>query len=155
MAKSLCRELKKRDAFESVSQEAALSILRTSDLVENRLNRLLRQHQLTNAQYNVLRILRGEGGPLPCLEIAERMIQVAPAITRVVDQLVANGLLKKSQSQQDKRVFLVQLTAAAKRVLNQIDEPISQLHDELLAGVTPADQKTLIRILNSLRAAIQ
>lgn len=155
MAKSLCRELKKRDAFESVSQEAALSILRTSDLIENRLNRLLRQHQLTNAQYNVLRILRGEGGPLPCLEIAERMIQVAPAITRVVDQLVANGLLKKSQSQQDKRVFLVQLTAAAKRVLNQIDEPISQLHDELLAGVTPADQKTLIRILNSLRAAIQ
>lgn len=155
MAKSLCRELKKRDAFESVSQEAALSILRTSDLVENRLNRLLRQHQLTNAQYNVLRILRGEGGPLPCLEIAERMIQVAPAITRVVDQLVSNGLLKKSQSQQDKRVFLVQLTASAKRVLNQIDEPISKLHDELLAGVTPADQKILIRILNSLRAAIQ
>lgn len=155
MTKSLKHELKKRDDFDSVSQEAALSILRTSDLVENRLNRLLRQHQLTNAQYNVLRILRGEGEPLPCLEIAERMIQVAPAITRVVDQLVANGLLNKTQAKHDRRVFLVHLTAAGRRVISRIDKPITQLHDQLLAGVTAADQKTLIRILESLRAAIQ
>lgn len=155
MTKPLRQELKKRDAFESVSQEAALNILRTSDLIENRLNRLLRKHQLTNAQYNVLRILRGEGGPLPCLEIAERMIQVAPAITRIVDQLVTRGLLSKAQAEHDRRVFLVQLTSAGKQTVRQIDKPISLLHEELLTGISTSDQKTLIRILESVRVAIQ
>lgn len=155
MTKSLHRELKKRDPFDSVTQEAALSILRTSDLIENRLSRLLRQHKLTNAQYNVLRILRGQGEPLPCLEIADRMIQVAPAITRVVDQLVASGLIKKTQAEYDRRVFLVELTATGKRAVSRIDEPITQLHEELLAGISIPDQKSLIRILESIRGAIQ
>ena len=48
-------------------QEAMLAIMRTSDLLENRLARLLREHGLTLSQYNVLRILRGEGKPMPCL----------------------------------------------------------------------------------------
>lgn len=155
MTKSLHRELKKRGPFDSVTQEAALSILRTSDLIENRLSRLLRQHKLTNAQYNVLRILRGQGEPLPCLEIADRMIQVAPAITRVVDQLVASGLIKKTQAEYDRRVFLVELTAIGKRAVSRIDEPITQLHEELLAGISIPDQKSLIRILESIRGAIQ
>ncbi len=63
-------ELKKRGPFSSVEQEATLSILRTSDLLENRIARLLREHSLTMTQYNVLRILRGEGKPMPCLEVA-------------------------------------------------------------------------------------
>jgi hypothetical protein len=70
VAKSLRDELKKKRAFDSVEQEAMLSILRTSDLLENRLARLLREHDLTPSQYNVLRILRGEGSPMPCLEVA-------------------------------------------------------------------------------------
>jgi hypothetical protein len=95
VAKTLKDELKKRGPFGSVEQETTLAIMRTSDLLENRLARLLREHGLTLTQYNVLRILRGEGKPLPCLEVASRMIQVAPAITRVVDQLLAMELITK------------------------------------------------------------
>ena len=86
MPPTLQSELKKRGPFASIEQEATLAVLRTSDLLENRLARLLREHGLTLSQYNVLRILRGEGKPLPCLEVASRMIQVAPAITRVVSR---------------------------------------------------------------------
>ena len=97
MAPSLQSELKKRGPFASVEQEAMLALMRTSDLLENRMARLLRDYGLTLTQYNVLRILRGERKPLPCLEVAERMIQVAPAITRVVDQLLKLGLITKTQ----------------------------------------------------------
>ena len=105
MTASLQQELKKRGPFDSIEQEATLAVMRTSDLLENRLARLLREHGLTLTQYNVLRILRGEAKPLPCLEVANRMIQVAPAITRVVDQLLALQLITKTQSPQDRRVF--------------------------------------------------
>jgi DNA-binding MarR family transcriptional regulator len=116
-----------------------LNILRTSDLLENRLARLLREHNLTPSQYNAMRILRGEGEPMPCLEVADRMIQVAPAITRVVDQLVGCGLINKQQSSQDRRVFLVELTSSGMRLLKKLDEPIQRLHKTLLGHVSKAD----------------
>ncbi len=152
--KTLSQQLKKRDAFDSAEQEAMLSIMRTSDLLENRLARLLREYDLTPSQYNAMRILRGEARPLPCLEVAERMIQVAPAITRVVDQLVARDLAVKERSPEDGRVFLVQLTGAGKRLLKKLDKPINSLHQSLLGGVPKRDLKRLIYILQTARASI-
>src|SRR6202049_1238819 len=83
----LQHELKKKRPFESPEQEAALGILRTSDQLQIRFARLLREHGLTPPQYNVLRILRGEGKPLPILEIASRTITVVPGITGLIDRL--------------------------------------------------------------------
>lgn len=151
---SLRQQLKKRGPFESIEQEAMLGILRTSDLLENRLARLLRQYDLTPSQYNAMRIMRGEGKPMPCLEVADRMIQVAPAITRVVDQLAGRGFILKQQSDEDRRVFLVGLTSAGKRLLNRLDAPIGELHQSLLGHVAKADLKTLNRILETARAGI-
>lgn len=155
MRPTLQYELKKRDPFDSVEQEATLAVMRTSDLLENRLARLLREHDLTLTQYNVLRILRGEGKSLPCLEIASRMIQVAPAITRVVDQLLVLRLITKTQSSLDRRVFEIELTPAASRLLKTLDQPILDLHTSLLATVSKADLKTLLRILEAVRAGIR
>src|SRR6056297_2197939 len=136
---SLRQQLKKKHAFESVEQEAMLSILRTSDLLENRLARLLREFALTPSQYNVLRILRGEGQPMPCLEVASRMIQVAPAITRVVEQLATRGLIDKQQSADDRRVFLVELTRAGTQLLKKLDSPIESLRTSLLGHVSKSE----------------
>lgn len=155
MRPTLQNELKKRGPFDSVEQEATLAVMRTSDLLENRLARLLREHDLTITQYNVLRILRGEGKSLPCLEVASRMIQVAPAITRVVDQLLALRLITKTQSTRDRRVFEIELTSTASRLLKTLDQPILDLHASLLATVSKADLKTLIRILEAVRAGIR
>lgn len=151
---SLRNQLRKRGPFDSIEQEAMLSILRTSDLLENRLARLLRQYELTPSQYNAMRIMRGEGKPMPCLEVADRMIQVAPAITRVVDQLVSRGLISKQQSSEDRRVFLVALMAAGTRLLAKLDEPIQLLHRELLGHVAKSDLRRLNEILETAREAI-
>lgn len=147
-------ELKKRGPFSSVEQEATLSILRTSDLLENRIARLLREHGLTMTQYNVLRILRGEGKPMPCLEVAHRMIQVAPAITRVVDQLLELKLITKTQSDEDRRVFTIEITTAGMRLLKKLDLPVIDLHASLLSSVSACDLKLLIRILENVRTGI-
>lgn len=154
MSRSLKEELKKRGPFDSLEQEAMLAIMRTSDLLENRLARLLRQYGLTLSQYNALRILRGEGKPMPCLEVAERMIQVVPAITRVVDQLVQTELISKTQCQQDRRVFLVELLPSGKRLLEKLDRPVLELHASLFQNISITDQRTLIRVLESVRAGI-
>jgi len=154
MASSLQKDLKKRDPFDLVEQEVALSIMRTSDLLENRFARLLREHGLTASQYNVLRILRGEGRPMPCLEVADRMIQVAPAITRVVNQLLELNLIAKKQCSQDRRVFYIELKAAGKRLLKKIDKPLVDLHASVLSSVSKKDQRTLIKIMEKVRQSV-
>jgi DNA-binding MarR family transcriptional regulator len=154
MTTTLRDELKKRRPFASVEQEAMLAIMRTSDLLENRLARLLRKYGLTMSQYNVLRILRGEGKPLPCLEVAQRMIQVAPAITRVVDQLLALELITKTQSEEDRRIFTIELKPAADRLLAELDQPVLDLHASLMRGVKKTDLKSLIQALDQIRSSI-
>lgn len=153
-ARSLRDELKKRGPFASMEQEATLAILRTSDLLENRLARLLRDYGLTPTQYNVLRILRGVGEPMPCLEVAQRMIQVAPAITRVAEQLLKLELIDKRQSPEDRRVFMLALRPAAKRLLKKLDQPVLDLHAQLLQGVDKSDMETLVRILGQIRSEV-
>ena len=152
---SLDVELKKRGPFASLEQEAMLSIMRTSDLLQNRLARLLRDNGLTMSQYNVLRILRGEDKPMPCLEVADRMIQVAPAITRVVDQLLQIDMISKVQSADDRRVFLIELKPKAKKLLAKLDQPVLDLHAALMPTISKADQRTLIKILERIRAGVK
>jgi DNA-binding MarR family transcriptional regulator len=154
MSPSLQNELKKRGPFDSVEQEAMLALMRTTDLLENRLARLLRGFGLTLTQYNVLRILRGEGKPMPCLEVAGRMIQVAPAITRVVDQLLKLKLITKTQSEEDRRVFEIELTPAAAKLLKSLDQPVLDLHASLLASAKKSDLRSLVRTLEEVRSGI-
>ncbi len=93
----LQKELKKRRPFDVPEQEAYLNLLRTNDQFQNRFGKLFREYGLTSSQYNVLRILRGEGNPLPCLEIASRMVQVVPAMTGLLDRLEAQDLIKRER----------------------------------------------------------
>lgn len=91
---------------------------------------------------------------MPCLEIAERMIQVAPAITRVVDQLLSLDLISKTQSNEDRRVYTIELKPEALRLLATLDQPILDTHASLMKCVKKADLKLLIQTLEAVRAAV-
>jgi DNA-binding MarR family transcriptional regulator len=156
MSKSrLQDELKKKRPFELAEQEAILNILRTSDQFQNRFGRLLREYDLTQSQYNVLRILRGEGKPMPCLEISDRMIQVVPAMTGLLDRLEKQGFVQRERCTEDRRVVYVELTDAARELLEQMDNPVMELHKQLIGHLTQAELKELSRLLEKARASVQ
>jgi DNA-binding MarR family transcriptional regulator len=144
-------ELKKKRAFESAEQEAALSILRTSDQLQIRFARLFREYHLTPSQYNVLRILRGEGKPLPILEIAGRTITVVPGITGLIDRLEKAGFVTRVRCEEDRRVIFVALTDHGTATLADLDEPLLALHRQLLGHLSHGDLKDLIRLLERVR----
>jgi DNA-binding MarR family transcriptional regulator len=147
----LQEELKKRDPFESSQQEAILNLLRTSDQLHNRLGRLFRQFDLTPSQYNVLRILRGEGRPIASLEIASRLIQVVPAITGLIDRLEKAHLVLRKRCDQDRRVVYVAITKRGLDLLSKIDEPLGALQQELMKIHSKTDLAELIRLLERTR----
>src|SRR5438876_10970079 len=132
----LQHELKKRRPFESPEQEAALSIVRTSDQLQIRFARLFREYGLTPSQYNVLRILRGEGKPLPILEIASRTVTVVPGITGLIDRLEKAGFVHRLRCEKDRRVIYVALTDQGTKTLADLDEPLLALHRKLVGRLT-------------------
>lgn len=151
MTVTLQSELKKKTPFDLPEQEAVLNVLRTADQLQIRFARLFRQFGLTPQQYNVLRILRGEGRPLPILEIASRMITVVPGITGLIDRLEAASLVERKRCDQDRRVTYVALAPQAAEILRQIDQPLLQLHQKMLGHMTSAELTTLSRLLEKAR----
>src|SRR6187431_687266 len=113
MSLTLDREIKKKRPFDLPEQEAMLNILRTADQLQIRFARLFRRFGLTPQQYNVIRILRGEGRPLPILEIASRMITVVPGITGLIDRLESAELVERKRCSEDRRVIYVAITPKA------------------------------------------
>lgn len=150
----LQNELKKRKPFESPEIEAILNLLRTADRFQNRFGRLFREYGLTVSQYNVLRILRGEGKPMPSLEIASRMVQVVPAITGLIDRLEKQELVRRERCTEDRRVVYVELTDKAGELLKQIDEPDVGLHKHLIGHLTRKELKELSRLLVKARESL-
>jgi MarR family transcriptional regulator, 2-MHQ and catechol-resistance regulon repressor len=138
-------------AFTVFLGAAALNVMRTSDQLQIRSARLLREHGLTPSQYNVLRILRGEGKPLPILEIASRTITVVPGITGLIDRLEQAGFVNRLRCEKDRRVIYVALTDHATTTLAHIDEPLLALNRKLLGHLSPAELKELIRLLEKVR----
>ena len=150
----LQKEIGKKRPFESAQQEAMLNLLRTNDQFQNRYGRLFREFGLTASQYNVLRILRGEGKPMPCLEIAERMIQVVPAITGLIDRLEKQELVLRNRCTEDRRVVYIAATPKAMKLLKKIDGPVEELGEQLIGHLTKAELKELSRLLEKARSSL-
>lgn len=151
----LQNELKKKHPFDSLEQEAILNVLRTNDQFQNRFGRLFREHGLTASQYNVLRILRGEGKPMPCLEIVERMIQVVPAMTGLLDRLEEKQLIQRERCTKDRRIVYVGLTEKARELLAEMEEPVMQLHRQLIGHLSSSELKQLSQLLEKARESLE
>ena len=111
-------EIKQGKPFRSPRQEAAIALLRTADVVRRRIARVVEPHGVTLQQYNVLRILAGAGGEgMPTLEIAARMIERAPGITRLLDRLEGKRLIRRERCPSDRRQVLCWIGESGLRLL--------------------------------------
>lgn len=147
--KSLNKRATTNDSAKSsgVELEAIENLMRSSDRFQNRLGKFLRKQGLTLSQFNVLRILHQEGKPLPCLTIAERMIQVVPAITGIIDRLESSGWVQRDRCSMDRRVIYVELTDKGKALLRRVHEPYDSLQKKLIGNLSTSELTTLNHLL--------
>jgi DNA-binding MarR family transcriptional regulator len=151
----LQREIKKRKPFESLAEEAALNLARTSDRFAICFERLFRRHGLqSGSQYNILRILRGAGGPLPVLEIASRTITAVPGITGLIDRLEKAALVERRRCAEDRRVVHVSITDKGLKLLADLNKPVGELNERLLANLSAAEKRELVRLLEKARLSL-
>src|SRR2546428_6106863 len=122
---SIQREIKQTRPFGSKGEEAAVALMRTADLLRRAIGNVVDRYGITLQQYNVLRILRGAGRQgLPTLEIADRMIEQTPGITRLIDRLEGKHLVVRSRSTNDRRCVYCRITSAGLALLATAEHPM-------------------------------
>lgn len=145
-------ELKQTQPFRSAAEEAAVAILRTADVLRRRMTAAIEPEGITPQQYNVLRILRGaRGEPMPTLEIAGRLIEQTPGITRLLDRLEVKGLVRRQRCPEDRRLVHCWITEAGMVLLSRLDASLEELDASVTQGLGEADVARLIDALARVR----
>jgi len=148
MSSALQHEIRQTKPFASLEHEASLSIERTASALRHALAEALREFDLTPAQLNVLRILRGAGeGGLCRHEVGDRLIAQVPDVTRLLDRMEEAGLVTRTRSEEDRRMVRSRITAAGLALLARIDAPLEALHARQLGHMSEEQLRTLVELL--------
>ena len=109
------------------------------------------QEEITPQQFNILRILRGSfPEPLSTMQIRERMLEKMSDTSRIVDRLIAKGLVKKITCKEDRRLVDVIITDKGKKLLERLDLRQDEI-DGVLGNISEKEANILSDLLDKIR----
>jgi len=153
MSRRLQDEIKQGRPFDSLEQEALLSIERTAAVLMHAFADSLKAHGITPTQYNVLRILRGAGTEGLCRnEIRDRLVAQVPDVTRLLDRMEEGGLVARERAESDRRLVTTRITRDGLTLLKRLDAPVVATHRRQLGHLSPSKLRKLITLLGEARA---
>jgi DNA-binding MarR family transcriptional regulator len=137
--------------FKSQDQKLALNIIYTSNWLNGHFAVHFKDTDITQAQFNVLRILRGQY-PKPCniKLIKERMLDRMSDASRIVDKLFKKGLLSRTECPNDRRNMDIIITQSGLDLLNSLDK-IDDNFTELFKSLNSDEIEQLNNLLDKLR----
>ncbi len=137
-----------KSTFTNQRVKALLNIKYTANWLDQIGAAILKPYQISEQQYNILRILRGAGKAITVNEVKERMIQKSPNATRLMDKLCEKKLIERRRCENDRRVVFIQINRKGLDLLDKID--LKEL-DNCLNVLTEEEAVTLNRILDKIR----
>jgi DNA-binding MarR family transcriptional regulator len=147
-------EIRQTKPFRSLEEEVYIALRLTSQLMDQPWIRYLRATEnVSPSQYNLLRILRGAGETGRTMsEIAERMINRDPDVTRLADRTVKQGLARRERDEEDRRVVKLYLSREGRAMLTRLDKSVDVFLKQALGGLGSRKLKQLRELLNEARA---
>ena len=148
--------LKKRlmqQKFNSVEQKALLNLFIASNYLHSKLEAVCNRFNITLAQFNVLRILKGaHPNGYPRGEIIRRMVEPAPDVTRLIDRLIKEELVERYESKEDRRLSLARITKKGINHLNKINPEVDKFIFNYSADLSNNEKEILSNICEKLYA---
>ena len=137
--------------FRNDYHKAAVNLIYTFNWMSEQTKEIFASADITPQQFNILRILRGSlPNPLSTLQIRERMLDKMSDTSRIVDRLIAKGLVKKGTCKTDRRLVDVMITDKGKKLLEKLDARQDEM-DNVMSNLSKKEAATLSELLDKLR----
>ena len=146
-------EIHQTKPFRSLEEEVYIAIRLTSQVMDQPWAQYLRKTEgISPSQYNLLRILRGAGADGRTMrEVAERMINRDPDVTRLADRTVKLGLARRMRDTEDRRVVKLFITEKGLEMLARLDDAVVVFLKQVLGGLGPKRLRMLRDLLGEAR----
>lgn len=149
------KELKSRLQTTSqlpLSRQTVINIFLSNIWVKNDLLNVLKPHDLSLEQFNVLRILRGQkGNPINLQDIQERMVNKMSNTTRLVDKLILKGFVNRHQCEENRRKIEIFITSDGLNLLKKLDTVVDKTEQNITSNLSQIELKNLNELLLKLK----
>lgn len=135
--------------------DVAFKLALASRRLRARFTERLKSHDQTEARWSALYMLADAPSGLIQTELAERMGVEGPTLVRLLDALQAQGLISRRPSEHDRRAKVLVIEAAGRQLISEVDGVAAELRSEAFDGLSDADLRTTLRVLNLLALRLE
>lgn len=129
-----------------------LRLLACTNTIENRAGGKLREnYDTTLPRFDLMSALERHPAGLRMTEISKRMMVTGGNITRIVDQLVAEGAVTRTVAPDDRRASIVRMTAAGRRAFGVMAAQHEGWIVAMFAGLRVSERTQLYALLAKLK----
>lgn len=140
-----------QSSFKNEHHKLMVNIQLTASRFAEKIQLVMKDHDLTSTQFNVLRILRGQKQkPASIGLIKERMVERNSDVSRIIDRLLKKGLISRTENEIDRRQKDVIISQSGLDVLQKIDD-LNDLIPELLNNISDKEARQLNNLLDKAR----
>tara|TARA_B100000941_G_scaffold119093_1_gene83584 strand:- start:732 stop:1154 length:423 start_codon:yes stop_codon:yes gene_type:complete len=133
------------------TRDSILSILKTSLRINKKLNDVFKKYEISEQQFNILRILRGQRGkPSSLKTIQKRMVHLMSNTTRLVDKLILKDFVSRETCESNRRKIDIFITDKGLKFLNEINPVIDKSEELMTANLSDEEKNILTKLLNKI-----
>lgn len=145
-------ELIKTKPIKDPYQRCLLNIVYNGNWFLNKVNQALKPWDLSEPQYNVLRILRGQqGNSMNLYEIQDRMVQKMSNVSRLIDKLLEKKLVERNECPENRRRVDISITEKGLDALKEIDPEMQKITKNFSKALNKEDATLLSDLLDRMR----
>ena len=136
--------------FRNEFQKVAINFIYSYHWMNEKMRIFFDNEDITQQQFNILRILSGAGKPISTLQIRQRMLDRMSDTSRIVDRLLLKEFVQKTTCPLDKRLVDVSITEKGKKLLEKMDNYNADM-DAIFDNLSETDARTLNKLFDKLR----
>ena len=133
------------------TRDSILSILKTNLRINKKLNDVFKKYEISEQQFNILRILRGQRGkPSSLKTIQKRMVHLMSNTTRLVDKLILKDFVSREICKHNRRKIDIFITDKGLKFLDEINPIIDKSEELMTTNLSEEEKNILTNLLNKI-----
>jgi len=134
------------------SRRLIISLFSTTSWATEQISEVLKPHEISLPQFNVLRILRGQKGkPANLSTIQDRMVNKMSNTTRLVDKLISKSLVERIVCEKNRRKVEITITSEGLSFLKKLDTVMDEIESEITQNLNESEIQQLTNLLHKIR----